>query len=43
MTSSSAWSRAGFDELLVYYPPETGMPGGSVTPGVFRLAVGGVR
>lgn len=37
------WSRAGFDELLVYYPPETGMPGGSVTPGVFELAVGGVR
>jgi alkanesulfonate monooxygenase SsuD/methylene tetrahydromethanopterin reductase-like flavin-dependent oxidoreductase (luciferase family) len=33
------WSRAGFDELIVYYPPETGMPDGSVTPGVFERAV----
>lgn len=33
------WSRAGFDELIVYYPPETGMPEGSVTPGVFERAV----
>jgi alkanesulfonate monooxygenase SsuD/methylene tetrahydromethanopterin reductase-like flavin-dependent oxidoreductase (luciferase family) len=37
------WSRAGFDELIVYYPPQTGMPEGSVTPGVFELAVGAVR
>ncbi len=33
------WSGAGFDELIVYYPPETGMPEGSVTPGVFERAV----
>jgi alkanesulfonate monooxygenase SsuD/methylene tetrahydromethanopterin reductase-like flavin-dependent oxidoreductase (luciferase family) len=33
------WSRAGFDELIVYYPPETGMPEGSVAPGVFERAV----
>jgi len=33
------WSQAGFDELIVYYPPETGMPDGSVTRGVFERAV----
>ena len=33
------WSSAGFDELIVYYPPETGMPEGSVRPGVFENAV----
>lgn len=33
------WRAAGFDELVVYYPPETAMPEGSVTPGVFERAV----
>jgi len=33
------WRAAGFDELIVYYPPETGMPEGAVTPGVFERAV----
>ena len=33
------WSQAGFDELLVYYPPETAMPEGSVAPGVFERAL----
>jgi alkanesulfonate monooxygenase SsuD/methylene tetrahydromethanopterin reductase-like flavin-dependent oxidoreductase (luciferase family) len=37
------WSRAGFDELIVYYPPETGMPAGSVDRGVFERAVELVR
>ena len=37
------WSRAGFDELIVYYPPETGMPEGSVDPGVFDHAVELIR
>jgi alkanesulfonate monooxygenase SsuD/methylene tetrahydromethanopterin reductase-like flavin-dependent oxidoreductase (luciferase family) len=37
------WSRAGFDELIVYYPPETGMPEGSVDRGVFDRAVELVR
>jgi alkanesulfonate monooxygenase SsuD/methylene tetrahydromethanopterin reductase-like flavin-dependent oxidoreductase (luciferase family) len=37
------WSGAGFDELIVYYPPETGMPEGSVAPGVFERAIGLVR
>jgi alkanesulfonate monooxygenase SsuD/methylene tetrahydromethanopterin reductase-like flavin-dependent oxidoreductase (luciferase family) len=32
------WREAGFDELVVYYPPETGMPKGSVAPGVFERA-----
>jgi alkanesulfonate monooxygenase SsuD/methylene tetrahydromethanopterin reductase-like flavin-dependent oxidoreductase (luciferase family) len=32
------WQEAGFEELVVYYPPETGMPAGSVTPGVFETA-----
>jgi alkanesulfonate monooxygenase SsuD/methylene tetrahydromethanopterin reductase-like flavin-dependent oxidoreductase (luciferase family) len=32
------WRRAGFDELIVYYPPETGMPDGAVTAGVFERA-----
>ncbi len=32
------WQEAGFEELVVYYPPETGMPEGSVTPGVFETA-----
>ena len=33
------WSAAGFDELLVYYPPETGMPAGTVGPGIFEQVV----
>ena len=37
------WSGAGFDELIVYYPPETGMPEGSVAPGVFERAIELVR
>ena len=37
------WQSAGFDELIVYYPPETGMPKGSVAPGVFERAVALVR
>jgi hypothetical protein len=30
------WEEAGFDEIVFYYPPETGMPEGSVTTGVFE-------
>ena len=37
------WSGAGFDELIVYYPPETAMPAGSVAPSVFERAVALVR
>ena len=37
---ATRWSDAGFDELVVYYPPETGMPEGSVAEGVFERAVG---
>jgi alkanesulfonate monooxygenase SsuD/methylene tetrahydromethanopterin reductase-like flavin-dependent oxidoreductase (luciferase family) len=37
------WSGAGFDELIVYYPPETGMPKDSVAPGVFERAIELVR
>ncbi len=33
------WEDAGFEELVFYYPPEWGMPAGSVTPGVFESAV----
>lgn len=32
------WQEAGFGELVFYYPPETGMPEGSVAPGVFEEA-----
>jgi alkanesulfonate monooxygenase SsuD/methylene tetrahydromethanopterin reductase-like flavin-dependent oxidoreductase (luciferase family) len=35
------WSRAGFDELIVYYPPETAMPEGSVGSGVFESVMRG--
>jgi alkanesulfonate monooxygenase SsuD/methylene tetrahydromethanopterin reductase-like flavin-dependent oxidoreductase (luciferase family) len=34
------WEDAGFDEIVFYYPPETMMPPGSVTPGVFEAAYG---
>ena len=37
-TSSAAGPSAGFDELVFYYPPDTAMPEGSVTPGVFERA-----
>ena len=37
------WSAAGFGELLVYYPPETGMPEGAVDPDVFERAIELVR
>jgi alkanesulfonate monooxygenase SsuD/methylene tetrahydromethanopterin reductase-like flavin-dependent oxidoreductase (luciferase family) len=33
------WRTAGFDELIVYYPPQTGMPDGVVRDGVFERAV----
>jgi alkanesulfonate monooxygenase SsuD/methylene tetrahydromethanopterin reductase-like flavin-dependent oxidoreductase (luciferase family) len=33
------WAEAGFDEMIVYYPPTWGMPPGSVTPGVFERAI----
>ena len=32
------WAGAGFDELIVYYPPETAMPVGTVEQGVFEHA-----
>jgi alkanesulfonate monooxygenase SsuD/methylene tetrahydromethanopterin reductase-like flavin-dependent oxidoreductase (luciferase family) len=32
------WQEAGFEELVVYCPPETGMPERSVSPGVFERA-----
>jgi alkanesulfonate monooxygenase SsuD/methylene tetrahydromethanopterin reductase-like flavin-dependent oxidoreductase (luciferase family) len=37
------WCAAGFDELLVYYPPETGMPDGAVDSDVFERAIELVR
>ncbi len=33
------WRAAGFEELIVYYPPETGMPEGSVGAGVLERAL----
>ena len=33
------WRDAGFDELVFYYPPDTNMPEGAVTPGVFERAL----
>ena len=33
------WTGAGFDELVVYYPAETGMPEATVAEGVFERAV----
>jgi alkanesulfonate monooxygenase SsuD/methylene tetrahydromethanopterin reductase-like flavin-dependent oxidoreductase (luciferase family) len=32
------WQDAGFEEIVFYYPPQTGMPEGSVSPGVFERA-----
>jgi alkanesulfonate monooxygenase SsuD/methylene tetrahydromethanopterin reductase-like flavin-dependent oxidoreductase (luciferase family) len=32
------WRDAGFDEVVFYYPPDTNMPEGSVSPGVFERA-----
>jgi alkanesulfonate monooxygenase SsuD/methylene tetrahydromethanopterin reductase-like flavin-dependent oxidoreductase (luciferase family) len=40
---AARWRDAGFDELIVYYPPETGMPEGAVADGVFERAVELVR
>jgi alkanesulfonate monooxygenase SsuD/methylene tetrahydromethanopterin reductase-like flavin-dependent oxidoreductase (luciferase family) len=37
------WNDAGFGELIVYYPPETGMPVGAVARGVFERAIELVR
>jgi alkanesulfonate monooxygenase SsuD/methylene tetrahydromethanopterin reductase-like flavin-dependent oxidoreductase (luciferase family) len=37
------WSDAGFDELIVYYPPQTGMPESSVDPAVFERATDLIR
>ena len=37
------WGAAGFDEVVVYYPPEVGMPEASVLPGVFEQAVAELR
>jgi alkanesulfonate monooxygenase SsuD/methylene tetrahydromethanopterin reductase-like flavin-dependent oxidoreductase (luciferase family) len=34
------WSGAGFDELILYYPPEWAMPAGSVEPGLFHRMLG---
>lgn len=33
------WRDAGFDEVIVYYPPETGMPDGTVAAGLFASVV----
>ena len=33
------WREAGFDEAVFYYPPDTNMPEGTVTPGVFERAL----
>jgi alkanesulfonate monooxygenase SsuD/methylene tetrahydromethanopterin reductase-like flavin-dependent oxidoreductase (luciferase family) len=32
------WRDAGFEELVFYYPPDTNMPAGAVTVGVFERA-----
>jgi alkanesulfonate monooxygenase SsuD/methylene tetrahydromethanopterin reductase-like flavin-dependent oxidoreductase (luciferase family) len=32
------WREVGFDEIVFYYPPDTNMPKGTVTPGVFERA-----
>ena len=34
------WADAGFDELVLYYPPEWAMPEGSVEPGLFERMLG---
>jgi alkanesulfonate monooxygenase SsuD/methylene tetrahydromethanopterin reductase-like flavin-dependent oxidoreductase (luciferase family) len=33
------WAEAGFDELILYYPPDWAMPEGSVEPGLFERVV----
>jgi alkanesulfonate monooxygenase SsuD/methylene tetrahydromethanopterin reductase-like flavin-dependent oxidoreductase (luciferase family) len=30
------WAEAGFDELVLYYPPDWAMPAGTVSPGLFE-------
>jgi alkanesulfonate monooxygenase SsuD/methylene tetrahydromethanopterin reductase-like flavin-dependent oxidoreductase (luciferase family) len=32
----AAWADAGFDELIVYFPPDFGTPDGAVEPGLFE-------
>jgi hypothetical protein len=32
------WRDAGFEEAVFYYPPDSNMPDGTVTPGVFERA-----
>ena len=34
------WQEAGFEELILYYPPEWEMPEGSVEPGLFERMLG---
>ena len=34
------WQAAGFDELVLYYPPTVGMPEGSVEKGLFERMLG---
>jgi alkanesulfonate monooxygenase SsuD/methylene tetrahydromethanopterin reductase-like flavin-dependent oxidoreductase (luciferase family) len=43
LETARRWREAGFDELIVYYPPETGMPEGSVADGVFERAIERIR
>jgi alkanesulfonate monooxygenase SsuD/methylene tetrahydromethanopterin reductase-like flavin-dependent oxidoreductase (luciferase family) len=32
----AGWTEAGFDEVILYYPAEFGMPDGAVEPGLFE-------
>ncbi len=34
------WGEAGFDEVIIYYPPDWGMPEGSVEVGLFERMLG---
>ncbi len=34
------WGEAGFDEVIIYYPPDWGMPEGSVEAGLFERMLG---
>jgi hypothetical protein len=34
------WQEAGFEELILFYPPEWGMPDGSVELGLFERMLG---
>jgi hypothetical protein len=35
------WRDAGFEEAVFYYPPDSNMPDGTVTPGVFERGFAG--